>query len=205
MNSTEMAALLGRPLTPTESSNFDLYLDIATQNLEDALCTPLEQVSENRVFDTREGYRTAFVDIFSNLDEVKIDGEVVDPLKYSVRQWDKRNGSWYNSVVFDCKFDCDGEIEITADWGFEATSGESSDLPSDLQVVLARMFDLVGRQTKLNREVNSKKNEDFTITYNHSSITMADTLMESFLKDNAKTLSKYSQCNIGNTQHGRVC
>lgn len=45
---TDMAALLGRSLTTTESTNYDLYLKIAIARLEDLLCltitAPLDEV-----------------------------------------------------------------------------------------------------------------------------------------------------------------
>src|SRR5690606_38022381 len=98
MDEQTISELLGRPLTSIETANFDLYIDIAMQNLEDMLCTPLEDVSETRIFDTREGYKTAFTDIFWSVSEVKLDDNVITD--YSLRQWDKRNATWYNSLVF---------------------------------------------------------------------------------------------------------
>ena len=65
------------------------------------------------VFDTREGYSTAFIGIFRSLSEVKINGETITTDDYSVRQWDKRNGSWYNSIILNRKFTCDEELEVT--------------------------------------------------------------------------------------------
>lgn len=200
MNQAKLEALLGRPLTPTEQTNQRLYLKIARESLEGLICTTVSCESEEaRAYNVREGYSTAFVDIFTELTEVKIDGTVIDPSKYSVRQWDKRSGSWYNAIVLNRKFrNCDREIEVTASWGFDS-------MPVDLQLLMARIFDHVGRQNSLDREINSKKVEDFTISYNHSSITMSDTLWASLVQDNATTISKYSMCDIPNVQHGRVC
>ena len=119
MNAEQMAKLLGRPLTPIEVANFALYLDIATEALEELICTPIADVVETRIFDIREGYSTVFINIFRSISEVKIDGVVIDPSQYSLRQWDKRIAGWYNSLVFDSRFLTAKEIEVTAVWGFD--------------------------------------------------------------------------------------
>lgn len=120
MTEEQVSALLGRPLTSNEATNFDLYLDIATEALEELICTPIADVVETRIFDIREGYSTVFIDIFRSVSEVKIDGTVIDPSEYSVRQWDKRTADWYNSLVFDSRFrSYNAEIEVTAEWGFD--------------------------------------------------------------------------------------
>lgn len=126
MDTTQIANLLGRPLTSIEIANFELYIDIAEEALEELICTPITDVTETRTFDIREGYSTAFVDIFRTVSEVKIDGTIIDPSEYSLRQWNKRTGDWYNSIVFDNRFRHDQkEIEVTAEWGFAAQGGSS--------------------------------------------------------------------------------
>lgn len=199
MDETEMAALLGRSLTPIETTNFDLYLNIAEEALESLICTPVEEVTETRVFDLREGYRTAFVDIFWNVDEVKVNDTVIEPSDYSLRQWSKRNADWYNSLVFNCAFDdCQDEIEVTADWGFEPVSSGSS-LPADLQYVLAGLFSQITKKNKFDPTIASKQVEDFRISFN----VMAD-LDAEFYRAYSNILSKYSLCDIANIQHGAV-
>lgn len=42
----EVAALLGRPLSDIENTNFDLYLGIAILRLDDLLCIKLEEMAE---------------------------------------------------------------------------------------------------------------------------------------------------------------
>lgn len=199
MKQPQLEAFLGRPLTPTEVSNLTLYLKLAKSSLEEMLCTTLCDVDDPKFYDARDGYRTLFTDIFTDIEEVKVDGEVIDPSEYSPRQWNKRNGSWFNSIVFNNPFkSCDKEVEVSATWGFTS-------MPADLLLMQARLFDLLTKQNKLDREINSKKVEDFTVTFNHSSITMSDTLMQSFQKDNASTVAKYSMCDIGDIKHGEVC
>lgn len=195
MSQETISALLGRPLTDVEIANFNLYLNISNQALGDLLCMDLCSKEDPRTFDAREGYSTVFTDIFTDIQEVKLNGTVTTD--YSVRQWDKRSGSWYNSLVFSNRLDEGDEVEVSASWGF-------TKIPVDLQLLIARLFDLITRENNLDREINSKKVEDFTITYNHSSITMSDTLRESLLKDNASVISRYSLCNMPYVKHGKV-
>jgi len=194
MDETKMSALLGRPLTTVETTNFKLYLDIARETLQSLICTALCDQDDPKVYDLREGYSTVFTDIFTELDEVKMDGVVVDSSKYSVRQWNKRSASWYNSIVFADRFtECDNEVEVSAVWGFEK-------MPSDLQLVLAGLFDLITRKNKFDPAIQSKRVEDFQITL-RSGVDM-DAEFQSMY---GSTLAKYSICDIPNVQHGRVC
>jgi hypothetical protein len=194
MDETKMAALLGRPLTSIETTNFSLYLKIARETLDDLLCMTLCDDGDSKTYDVREGYRTLFTDIFTEVTEVKKDGDIVDPSKYSVRQWDKRNGSWYNSIVFDTMFTgCDEEVEVTADWGFNS-------MPVDLQAVLAGLFGLITKKSSLDTSITSKQVEDFRIAFR------TDVDIDTEFEDKyAKTINKYSICDIPNVQHGEVC
>lgn len=195
MTKEDISALLGRPLTPTEETNFDLYIDIAKTNLETLICTPVDEVSETRVFDTREGYTTLFTDIFWNVEEVKINGEAVT--NYSSRQWNKRDADWYNSLVFTSPFtECQSEVEITADWGFTPSSDASS-LPYDLQSVLAGLFAQITKRNKTDQTIQSKQVEDFRISFNTNI-----NLDQAFYDTYGLILSKYSLCDIPNLQHG---
>jgi len=195
MTKEEMIALLGRPLTPVEDTNFNLYLEIAEANLETLICTPIHDASETRYFDTRHDYKTAFIDIFWNVTEVKLNGNVITD--YSERQWDKRNASWYNSLVFS-EFTNGHELEVTADWGFEPVSDGSS-LPVDLQQVLAGLFGLISKKNKFDGTIQSKQVEDFRISFRAD----AD-LDQEFYKNFGSTISKYSLCDIPDIQNGRV-
>lgn len=195
MDKQQMSALLGRSLTPVEDTNFDLYLEIAEANLETLICTPVTEVTETRYFDTRHDYKTAFIDIFWNVTEVKLNGNVTTD--YQVRQWDRRNGSWYNSLVFD-KYLKGKELEVTADWGFAPVSGGSS-LPIDLQSVLAGLFGLISKKNKHDGSIASKQVEDFRISFNADTDLDAD-----FYKTYSSIISKYSICDIPEVQSGKV-
>lgn len=191
MNQATIAALLGRPLTPNEVTNFKLYLDIAKKSLENFLCFDLCSPEDTQTFDARDGYSTVFVPPFTELEEVKRNGNIVTD--YSVRQWNNRTGSWFNSLVFKHRLHEDDEIEITGSWGF-------SSVPADLQLVIARSFDLITKQNKFDSTVKSKRVEDFQITLDNT----VD-LDESFYTQNQATLNKYSLCSIGDIQQGGGC
>lgn len=190
MTKTELSALLGRPLSSVEDTNFDLYLSLAYDSLEELLCTTLTAASETRTFDIREGYSTAFIDIFRSVSAVTLDDDTVDSSDYSKRQWNKRNAEWYNSLVFDNAFTSSNEeIAVTAEWGFTT-------LPDDLQLVQAGLFDLISKRNAYNPTVESKRVEDFSIKFSTT------TLDEGFYTQYRSIISKYSLCNIPNVQHG---
>jgi hypothetical protein len=192
MTQAQLESLLGRPLTPVEVTNITLYLEIATENLEDLLCITLNEVEEARTFDTRAGYSTAYLDIFQSVTEVKVNEVEKDSDDYSLRQWDKRTGSWYNSLVLGSKFLADDEIEVTATWGFDI-------VPNDLNLLLARMFALISTKNKFDGTVTKKQVEDFRIEFDLD----AD-LDDQFYAENRKTIAKYGLCNMPNVQHGAL-
>lgn len=192
MTQDTLEALLGRSLTPREVENLSLYLQIAEDNLDTLLCTTIEEVTETRIYEARDGYSTIFTDIFQTVTEVKVNGEATDG--YYKARWDRRNASWYNSIVLNERVnDTDTLVEVTATWGFDP-----SDTPVDLQRLLAQMFAVVSAKYQ-SRDIKSKKVEDFSITYSDM------TTDEKLAADNSLTISKYSQCNTGYILHGRTC
>lgn len=194
LTANTLEALLGRPLTQYESQNRDLYLKIANESLSDLLCSNLCDDEDNpRTFNTRVGYRTLFTGIFNELNEVKLNGDVVDADDYQVQQWDARNGSWFNSIVFEDKFVEGDEVIVDAEWGFDK-------VPADLQFVLAGLFGLITKKNKFDGTVASKQTEDFRITFNND----VD-LDEEFYSNYGKTIDKYSMCHLGyGIRHGKV-
>lgn len=188
----QVSKLLNRPLTTAENTNFSLYLKIATERLEELLCSNLCITEPTQTYLVREGYRTIFTDVFRGTPVLRINGEVVEASKYSVRQFDNLNGKWFNSIVFKQFLDRDvEEVTVEASWGFGT-------LPSDLGLLLARLFALnTGAQTADER-VKSKKIEDYSVTYNENS------LFDQFKHDNMDVIYKYSLCSQGEIQHGSV-
>lgn len=196
MTEAEIAALLGRPLTATESANFQLYLDIATEQLEELLCYPIDCKPGNRTFLGRDGYSTVFTGAFRNLSAVEVNGESIETVKPQL--WDNPNAKWYNSVVFKDQLGCDDEVTVYADWGFKT-------LPADLMQVLAGLFGLVSRKQEqaINGNIASKRVEDFAITYQNESVVDPTTLFQRFSSENAAVINKYSLCNVaGQIEHG---
>lgn len=196
MTKEELAALLGRPLTSTEDANFELYLDIAKESLEELLCISLEINPDGsadpevttHMFDVREGYSTVFTGIFTEISEVKLDGNVTTD--YHPAFWDKRTNAYYNSIVLDNSGDT---VEITATWGFAT-------IPNDLQLLWAQLFANVSKQYKAGGDnIKSKQVEDFRITLGD----LTDD--ETFLNANKRTIQKYSLCNVGYVRHGGTC
>lgn len=190
MKQPELEALLGRPLTPNEVTNLKLYLDIAQGRLEQLVCFPMCCDANSKFFAGREGYSTVFTGAFTKISEVKVNGSVTtDFIPYL---WDSRNGSWFNSIVFDKKLCDSDEVEVKADWGFDK-------MPSDLKQLLAKLFELAGKGSKADSNVQSKQTEDFRITFN-----LNQSAEDKIVSDNAQTIAKYSICNIGNIKSGEV-
>lgn len=179
---------LGRSLTPTEDTNFDIYLGLAVEQLYQLLCMDVTyEASATRTFDGRLGYKLLYIDPLTAPTSVKVDGETITSEHYTLRQWDNRNASWFNTIEFDCEMT--GDVEITGNWGFQT-------LPDDLSLLLARLF-TVSSGSSADRKVKSKKIEDFTVTYEGSDSKEAD--------ENSRIVYKYSNCRTGDIRHGRIC
>lgn len=182
MNQSQLEKLLGRPLTPIEDTNYSTYLKIAQERLEDLTCLNLNSEPSERTYDVREGYTTVFTDLFTSIESVEVNGQPFT--EYTPMQWDRRNASWYNSIVLDA---CSDEVTITADWGI---------CSPELQLLTARLFGLLNAEKSGNGNIKSKRVNDFQITFNDNSV------YQQFLIDNQALINKYSLCNIGNIQHG---
>lgn len=182
MEQSQIGKLLGRPLTKVECNNFDLYLEIAEENLENLLCLDLEEEIGTRIFTAREEYCTLWTGVFTKVTEVKVDGETVT--NYYKAQGNKRYGEWFNSIVFEEPVS--GEVEVTASWGFDG-------MPVDLERLLAQMFANVSKQYSTTK-VTSKQVEDFRITVKDE--TKAD-----FLAQNGRVISKYALCDVIDIRH----
>lgn len=160
--------------------------DEAKQFLESLLCLDFSRDSGERTFTAREGMRTVFTGIFSNVRSVTVGGQAVD---YYPAFFSKRNGDYFNSIVL-AKPVC-GEVVVDADWGFD-------ELPADLKKLLANA-DAVTSQAYSVKEVKSKRTRTFQITYSDLSDD------EVFLKKNAVTINKYSMCDVPYVLHGDTC
>lgn len=187
MTQDKISALLGRPLSETEQSNFKTYLELAESRVSDLLCFDICRRVDTKRFTAREGYKTLNVPVFTEIDYVKLNGS--ETTKYSVRQGSNLNGDWYNSLVFNTPL-TDQVVEIKADWGFAQT-------PVDVQMMIAELFGMITDSLE-NDLVHSKKVEDFSVTLKDK------TKSEAFSSRYAGTISKYSSCVNGNVQSGYV-
>ena len=155
--------------------------------VEELLCLDLTSETSERVFEPREGMRTVFTGLFTNVSSVKVDGRAVS--NYHPAFFDKRNGTLFNSLVFDTPVK--GEVAVTADWSADP-------LPADLQKLIANAEAVVSQSYSV-KELKSKRVEDFTLTYSDLSND------EVFVKQNAVTINKYSMCNVPYILHGDTC
>ncbi len=187
MTQDKLSALLGRPLSSIETTNFSTYLEIAQSRVSDMFCVDICQVVESKKFEARQGYKTLPVPIFTEIDSVELDGEVTT--SYTIYQGSNLNGDWYNNLVFDEPLQCE-TIEIQADWGFSQT-------PLDVQLLIAQLFGMVSDSLE-NDLVQSKQVEDFRITLKDK------TKEQAFANKYAATIAKYSGCVSGNVQSGNV-
>lgn len=79
-------------------------------------------------------------------------------------------------------------------------------LQIDLQLLLARCFAIISTEQALEnngyKEVESKKVEDFSVTYSKDGLEEAP--MSKFVRVNMATIAKYSKCQ-SKILHGRIC
>lgn len=190
----ELEKLLGRSLTPVEVTNLDLYLEIAEERLEQLICSRVNLIAEERTYDGRSGYSTVFTELFTEVTSVEVDGKALEASEYSIRQWDNRNGYWFNSIVLKHRLRKEAEVVVNGSWGFDSTT-----MPTDLQLLFAKLFALVSSMNKGNGNVKSKKVEDFSVTFNDNSN------YDQFLIDNRGTIQRYSVCNVGYVRSGSTC
>ena len=187
MEQQDLEAFLGRPLSATEITNLTLYVKIAENTLDRILCTYLTAKTESRVYDTRDGFRTLFIDIFNKINSIKIDGVELAETDYIIKQNDNRNGDWYNSIVFADEMIEDQTITVNADFGFV-------ELPYDLQDLEAHIFDSISVRNSGDSRISSKKIEDFSVSYRD--VTLDDQL----LSDYSSVIQKYSQCYLSGSR-----
>lgn len=179
----QVAALLGRPLTPQEDAGFDAYIGIAESQLTSLLCMDVTSSDDTRIFRSREGYSTLFIDPVTDITSVTIDGVAVTD--YTMKQNDSYQGEWFNVLEFDRQLG-DEKITIEASWGF-------TELPDDLAFLLVQLFKVTS--TTRDAQLRSKSIEDFSVTYNDN------TVYDQMLLDNASIITKYAQCD-GAILHG---
>lgn len=184
MRQEQIEKILGRTLTSDEQKSFEAHIKIAIEKLERLLCFRFCGESGERLYPVRFGFRSQYLDPFSSVLSVKLDGK-------EIKEFTLRFNESYNSSIFNClefKQALDGEIlTVEADWGFE-------NMPLNLQVLVAKMFELNIKESELgSSNIKSKRIEDFSVTYKDSS------LLDEFIENNRETIDYYSLCTVGNT------
>lgn len=197
MTQDKIAALLGRPLSSAEQSNFSTLLELAQSRVSDMFCVDICQKVETRRFPVRLGYKTLNVPIFTEIDSVTLDGVTVTD--FEVRQNSKTYGDWYNSIVFTKPFFqktvlTQPVVEIKADWGFAT-------IPADVQLLIAEVFGILTDPLESDL-IKLKQVEDFRLTLNDK------TKQQAFAERYAGIIAKYSGCvtssiESGSTNHRR--
>lgn len=193
LTTTQIAKLLNRPLTADETANYKLYIQIATARLEDVLCMNLSSDEPLRTYYVRSGYRTVFTDPFVETPTVTVDGAVQElGTDYTIRQFDRPNTGWNNSIVFKKHLSRNvEEISVEAVWGFDQ-------IPVDLQLFLAKLFDTNSKEQNQDLVPTTKKIEDFSVTYKENPT------LEQVILDNAMTIRKYGNCSQGSIRSGYI-
>jgi hypothetical protein len=177
----QVAEYLGRPLTSSEDTNFDSYLDIANHRLSNLVCFSFDTTAGERTYDSRPGYRTLFIDPCTAVTSVTIEGNALTT--FVKKQNDSYQGSWFNSLEFDDKLQ--GErVVVTATWGL------GTPFPADLGQLLAGLFGIHESELKAARQgnVKEKRIEDTWIKYGDS------TIFDGLVAQHVSTVQKYAQC-----------
>lgn len=188
-----VSKLLNRTLTSSETSNFNLYINNASQRLQSLLGYKFSSEVGSRSFIVRQGYRTVYTDVFTGTPTVTVDGVVKDPSTYTVRWFDSLDGEVFNSIVFKQHLSRSVEhISVEADWGF------ASCMPSELQLLLARLFDANSVEQGADGRVQSKKIEDFTVTYRDGS------KFDEVVSGNQQIIDTYSIKQQGYIRNGHI-
>ena len=190
LTESKISVLLGRPLSSTETTNFDTYLTLAKSKVADIIGSRICSSSDTKNFTSRYGYRTLNTPIFSYIDLITVDGVELTTDDYTAYQGSDMNGTWFNSIVFETE--PTGTIVIEASWGFSC-------LPLDVQMMIAEQFAIASSTNLSDALINSKKVEDFSISFNNTSIQQA------FVEKYMTSINKYNSGSKGNIQSGEVC
>lgn len=177
--------LLGRSLTSIEDSNFDQYIKNTVMHLENLLCWSPVCDTSKRTYKSRRGYRTLWVEPFTKINSITVDGDTVSDYEPAFNG--SYNNHFYNSIEFD--YPLEGrKVVVDAVWGFR-------EFPADLGELVAGLFLLNGKHRT--ESVRSKSIEDYSVTYNDMSgydVTVVD---------NQQTIERYRVCG-GEIQNGDV-
>lgn len=174
----EISDMLGRPLTAKEAAGFDAYIEIAVTQLGSILgySLALSDTPTTKEFTGSRDYRSLIIPPFTDITEVKVNGEV--ETNYSVSNTSKP----FNVEIVLPRYMSDStKVAVTAKWGY-------STYPSGVLLLLANMFSVVanGQTSEGSASVKSETVLSHSVTYE-----TGVTRYEQFAKDNANIIELY--------------
>lgn len=186
----QIAVYLGRSLTATEVASFEAMLDVTAKRLGNMLCADIAfREGVARTFQAADGMRTVFTGFVSEISSIALNE--VATTDYTLKQGDTQGElGWYDNIVFSKPLNRGDVVVVTGNFGF-------AEIPADLGLVLARLFELGGKEVKADG-VKSKQVEDFRLTYSDAAV------IDQFIAANAATLAAYSQCGGAKLRSGSV-
>lgn len=179
-----IATLLGRPLSSSETSNFDDLLSSAKSTIESVLGASLDSEEKTLVYRIRIGYKQQFICPFSSLTSAKLDGLPVDavPLNY-----DDYNAQWFNSILLD-SVPKHGMLQVTAKYGY------GDELPLDIQKLVATMFAITSESVDVNNSgaITSESILNHSVNYAAAS---SDGIAR-FILNNSSIIDRYKSFDV---------
>lgn len=180
----QVESYLQRSLTSFESGNFNNLLRIAISKLEALICSKVGYIEEERTFQGRDGMRSVFIGLCSEIKSVKVNSSPVDFATYL----GDNASQLCDNIVLNKPTKHTDVITVRAGFGLKV-------IPEELAQVISELFavKLVGGD-----KITSKKVEDFSITYDKTS--ELDRIIESY----KSILDKYSQCSQITLRSGEI-
>lgn len=191
----DMAKLLGRPLTSAETTNYDLYIEIAQEQLEQLLGLKLTGTDNSeRVYEARSGFHSLVIDPFSANNPTVTDGDGNAVTGFAVRLDDDYNAKWFNTIELVDRMKA-GIYKVKAKWGY------GSELPKGLQLLMAGMFDVTanGNPVASEAKIKSETTLSHSVTFDTSSEAY-----QRFVDSYAALIAKYSQDRTAMVLSGKV-
>lgn len=183
ITTTEIADLLGAPLSEAQIAASDAYIELATIQLQSLLGYEIHvqadpEPATEKTYYGRSGSHSLIVDPFTELVSVSLNGTVLRPEDYSVGS---SNRPFNYEVITQLSQGAGDEIKVTAKWGFNP-------LPASLKLLLANMFSVVslGQTSGGTSRVKSETSLSHSVSYDTSASRYSV-----FASDNASLISLY--------------
>lgn len=139
----DIETYLGHPVSDSEESTINAYIDAAQGEVEKILGFPIVVQTEaveasegveaveattpsQRTFKKRANRHTIFTPPFTDATEVKYNGDVLTEDEFDAMYFDDYDASFFNSIVLEEHYGGCEKLLVTAKWGFPV-------LPADLK------------------------------------------------------------------------